>query len=435
MTSRSGLSSTWADQVLAETYRAEWGRLLSLLVTRSRRLDLAEDALGEAFARAANRWPVDGVPANPGGWLYTAAWRVMLAGLRSEAIHGRKAPLLAARPDWIPPRATDGLDDLDDERLALILLCCHPALGPGARSPLALRLVMGTPTEEIARLFLVSRATMAARITRAKKKIVAAGIPLSAPVDDELRLRLDDVCRTIYLAFTAGYAPGFGNDLIRSDLAGEAVELAAILYRLTSTDPGKRATHDLAAQQTAQVRALYGLLAVQHARREARAVDGRLVTLAEQDRSLWDHDQIRLGTSLLHELASSDGYAEELRLQGLIASEHGRATTARDTDWTVIAGHYQRLEAITGSPVVRLNRAVAVAEAEGPDAALKLLEGLDDSLGASHRLPAVRAELATRAGLADLARLSYRIAIERCGNEVERRFLTERLAELGGSSG
>ena len=422
MTLRSDLSSTWADQVLAETYRSEWGRLLSLLVTRSRRLDLAEDALGEAFARAATRWPTDGVPANPGGWLFTAAWRVMLAGLRSEAIHGRKAPLLAARADWVPPAAKDGLDDLDDERLALILLCCHPALGPGARSPLALRLVMGTPTEEIARLFLVPRATMAARITRAKKKIVAAGIPLSAPVDDELRTRLDDVCRTIYLAFTAGYAPGSGADLLRSDLAGEAVELAAILWRLTAP---------AAESQAAQVQALYGLLLVQHARRDARAVDGRLVTLADQDRSLWDHDLIRFGTALLDGLKPGDGYAEELRLQGLIASEHGRAPAAADTDWSAIAIHYRQLEAITGSPVVRLNRAVAVSEADGPDAGLLMLEGLDQSLAASHRLPAVRAELAVRAGRSELARSSYRVAIERCGNEVERRFLIERLEAVG----
>jgi RNA polymerase sigma-70 factor (ECF subfamily) len=397
--------------------------LLSLLVTRSRRLDLAEDALGEAFARAATRWPTDGVPANPGGWLFTAAWRVMLAGLRSEAIHGRKAPLLAARADWVPPKTKDRLDDLDDERLALILLCCHPALGPGARSPLALRLVMGTPTEEIARLFLVPRATMAARITRAKKKIVAAGIPLSAPVDDELRTRLDDVCRTIYLAFTAGYAPGSGADLLRSDLAGEAVELAAILCRLTapwSDGPAR------------QVQALYGLLAVQHARREARAVNGELVTLADQDRSLWDHELVRLGSALLDGLEPGEGYAEELRLQGLIAAEHGSAATAADTDWSAITSHYRQLEVITGSPVVRLNRAVAVAEADGPAAGLVLLDGLDQSLASSHRLPAVRAELAARAGRHDLARSSYRAAIERCGNEVERRFLIDRLAALEG---
>lgn len=418
MTWKSDLSSTSADRVIAETYRAEWGRLLSLLVARTRRLDLAEDALSEAFTRASARWPTSGVPANPGGWLYSTAYRLILGGLRAEAIRGRKVKLLAVGDGWAPPPSVDHLDDLDDERLALILLCCHPALHPEARSPLALRLVVGTSTEEIARLFLVPRATMAARITRAKKKVVTAGIPLSSPVDDELRTRLGDVCRTIYLAFTAGYAPGQGTDLLRADLAGEAVELAAVLHRLVPEAP--------------EVQALYGLLLLQHGRRDARVSDGRLVTLVDQDRSLWRQDELRAGVDLVADLPSGDAYAEELRLQGLIATEHARTSIAADTDWAAIATFYGRLESLTGSPVVRLNRAVAVAEAEGADAGLAILRGLEEILAHSHRLHAVRADLAQRAGNLDLARASYEEALDRCANAVEREYLAQRLDSLDG---
>lgn len=409
MTSRSDLLSTSADRVIAETYRADWGRLLSVLVARTRRLDLAEDALSEAFARASDRWPTRGVPANPAGWLYTTASRLVIAGLRSEAIHGRKIGLLAVDAGWTATAAPGELDALDDERLALILLCCHPAVHPEARAPLALRLVVGATTEEIARLHLVSVATMAARITRAKKKIVTAGIPLSSPVDDELRTRLDGVCRTIYLAFTAGYAPGRGADLLLEELAGEAVALARILHELVPEAP--------------QAQALYALLLLQHARRDARVCDDNLVTLSEQDRSLWFESELTAGMDLVADLVSTEGYAEELRLQSLIACEHARASTAEDTDWAVIAAHYLTLEELTGSPVVRLNRAVAVAESEGADAGLAVLSGLDQALPNNHRLPAVRAELARRAGDIDLARASYGQALARCTNDVERAHL------------
>ncbi len=417
MTSTSDPPSIPAERVIAETYRADWGRLLSLLVARTRRLDLAEDALAEAFARASGRWPDTGVPANPAAWLYTTASRLIIGRLRSEAVAGRKAPLLAVGAQWMQPPPVHEVNALDDERLAVILLCCHPALHPEARSPLALRLVIGVSTEEIARLFLVSPATMAARITRAKRKIVTAGIPLSAPVDDELRARLGEVCRTIYLAFTAGYSPGSGHDLLRVDLAGEAVELAAILHRLAPEAP--------------EVRALLAVLLLQHARRDARLRDGRLVTLVDQDRSLWHRDEIRVGVALLGELPPGGGYAEELRLQGLIASEHGRALTAADTNWARIAAHYADLERLTGSSVVRLNRAVAVAEADGARAGLALLDGLDETLRHNHRLFAVRADFARRAGDIDLARNSYTEALALCANEVERAHMAAQRDSLG----
>ncbi len=389
-------------------------------MARTRRLDLAEDALGEAFAKASERWAADGVPANPSAWLFTTATRQIVGVLRAEAMRGRKAPLIALGSGWTPPPDASGVDGLGDERLSLILLCCHPSLHPEARSPLALRLVVGTSTDEIAQLFLVQRATMAARITRAKKKIVLAGIPLSSPVDEELRSRLVDVCRTIYLAFTAGYAPRQGRELLRSDLAGEAVELAAVLHRLVPDSP--------------EAQAMYGLLLLQHARRHARVSEGNLVTLADQDRSLWRSEEQRVGARLISNLSPCRGYTEELRLQGLIALEHARAPRASDTDWATIAGTYRQLYALTGSPVVRLNLAVAVAEAQDPLAGLAELGGLETTLADNHRFFAVRAALARRAGHESLARSSYQEALDLCGNEVEREYLRAQLSELDASA-
>ncbi len=354
------------------------------------------------------------MPPNPAGWLYTTAHRQVVGRLRAEAIAGRKAPLLAVTPGWVSPGGAPG--ELVDDRLHLILLCCHPALPRESRSALALRLVVGTSTVQIARLFLVSTATMAARLTRAKKKIVLAGIPLGAPLDDELRSRLDEVCRTIYLAFTAGYNPSAGPDLLRTDLAGEAVQLATVLHSLVPEAP--------------QVRATLALLLLQHARRAARERDGQLVTLADQDRSLWHHDDIRTGLKLVVGLLRATGYAEDLRLQALIAAEHAKAPSSEATNWVAIAGHYATLDARTGSAIVRLNRAVAVAEAQGPRTGLALLAGLDDVLPDNHRVAAVRAELAARAGDLELAQASYRAAIGRCANDVERAHLATRLAAI-----
>lgn len=414
MTSTSDLSSTLPDRIIEQTYRAEWGRLLSLLVSRTRRLDLAEDALSEAFSRALVRWPAEGIPANPSGWLYTTAYRQLIGRLRAEAIAGRKAPLLAVRPGWVPP--DDAQEELGDDRLELILLCSHPVLPRESRSALALRLILGIPTEQIARLFLVSTPTMAARLTRAKKKIVVAGIPIVTPLEEELGNRLDEVCRTIYLAFTAGYSPGRGPALLRADLSGDAVRLAIVLRDLV---PG-----------ATQVQGMLALLVLQHARRDAREHGGRLMTLANQDRSMWRHDEIRRGLALVGELPPQDGYGEELRLQALIAAEHARAPTAAATDWNTISRHYNDLEARTGSAIVRLNRAVAVAEVDGPEAGLMLLAGLDGLLHDDHRVAAVRAELAQRAGDAALARASYLRALALCTNDVESAHLEARLDEL-----
>jgi RNA polymerase sigma-70 factor, ECF subfamily len=429
MRSTSAPSLTTADspadnpaaQAVTEAYRSEWGRLLSVLVVRTRRLDLAEDALAEAFARAAVRWPLDGVPANPPAWLFVAARRIVLGRLRSEAVAGRAAPLLAVRgvvDAAIEQNALDERDEatLPDERLQLILLCCHPALEPAARSALALRLVIGTSTDEIARLFLVQTSTMAARITRAKRKIVAAGIPLVLPVEEELLLRLDAVVRTIYLAFTAGYAPGAGAELLRTDVAGDAVRLAAMLHQLVPHAP--------------QVKALLALLLFQHARRNSRVLDGELVTLAEQDRSLWRRSEIDAGVRLLDALPPSIGYAEELRLQALAAREHAVAETSATTNWVAIASHYADLEACTGSPIVRLNWAVAIAEIDGPEAGFAVLADLSEVLDHHHRFHGVRADLARRAGDIEMAKDAYARAIELCGNETEKSFLRKQMRTL-----
>ena len=327
----------------------------------------------------------------------------------------RPKPTRSGYPGWAP---TEELDALGDERLALILLCCHPALPPGARSPLALRLVIGTSTEQIARLFLVSKATMAARITRAKKKLVAAGIPLSSPVGEELRARLDEVTRTIYLAFTAGYAPSDGPDLLRVDLAGEAVELAVILHHLVP--------------ESAQVRALLALVLLQHARRDARVSEGRLVTLRDQDRRVWHRNEIHAGLSLQDGVPTGDPHAEVLRLQAAIAAEHAKAVTTEATNWSAVAACYFDLDVLTGSPVVRLNRAVAVAEANGARAGLEILEGLDTMLDGSHRFFAVRGELAHRAGDLALSRASFTEALRLCTNDAERAHLSRRRDALDG---
>jgi RNA polymerase sigma-70 factor, ECF subfamily len=408
-------STITAEQAVAEAYRSQWGRLLSVLVVHSRRLDLAEDALADAFARAATRWPVDGVPDNPTGWLFVTARRAILGRLRSEAVAGRAVPRLAVRGQQ-PVLVEDRDEELPDERLQLVLLCCHPALEPAAQSALALRLVIGTPTAEIARLFLVQTSTMAARLTRAKRKIVAAGIPLVLPVGDELAARIDAVTRTIYLAFTAGYSPGVGSELLRTQEAGEAVQLAVILHQLVPDD--------------SQVGALLALLLFQHARRDSRVRDGELVTLANQDRTLWHHAEIDEAVRLLDTISPSVGYAEELRLQALAAREHAIAASSQTTNWAAIATDYADLERRTGSPIVRLNRAVAIAEVSGPEDGLALLVGLDDVLDDHHRFYAVRGELARRAGHHEIARSAYTRAVALCGNDTERSFLRQQLRAL-----
>ena len=379
--------------------------MLALLVAQFRRLDLAEDGLADAFEAAARTWPVDGTPANPAAWLLVAARRRVLDRIRSEHVVARKEPLLvvdARVREEAQAHMADPGDNVYDERLRLLLLCSHPVLAPDAAAALTLRLVLGVPTEQIARLFLVPQPTMAARLTRARKRL--AGERFEIPED--LHDRVPGLAAVIYLAFTNGYLPG------RSpELAAEAIRLA-------------RVTRDVLPGQNV-LDALLALMLLQHSRREARAELGELVLLPDQDRSLWKTGEIDEALELLRPLVLAP--AEPYLLQALIAAEHAIAPTAEQTDWPRIASRYAELEELTGSPVVRLNRAVAVAEADGPLAGLAVLDGLDLP---GHRLPGVRAELLSRAGRTDDARTAYTLAIELCDNDAEGRLLRERLAAL-----
>lgn len=406
--------------------------MLALLVARFRRLDLAEDALGDAFEAAARRWPDDGVPDNPPAWLLTTARRRVLDRLRAEAVAARAVPLLTVEAelteeatrvmaDGTRPGGPGGPDGPGgpgavDERLRLVLLCAHPSLKPEAAAALSLRLVLGVPTADIARLFLVPVPTMAARLTRTRRRL--AGESFAVPTGDALHERLDAVASIAYLAFTAGYAPGSGDQVVRAAEAGEAVRLVRVAREVAP--PSARTDLD----------ALLALVLLQHARRDARVREGELVLLPDQDRTRWRRDEIAEALGLLTPLAGSAPSTPYL-LQALIAAEHAVAPTAAATDWARVAGWYAELEGLTGSPVVRVNRAVALAEAQGPQAGLALLEGLDL---AGHRLPAVRAELLLRAGKAADAVASYDVALALCDNAPEIRHLRRRrdLAVTGG---
>ncbi|GAB3253109.1 RNA polymerase sigma factor [Alteromonas gracilis] len=400
--------------------REEWGRLSALLLARFRRLDLVEDALGDAVEAAQRTWPTDGVPTNPAGWLMTAATRRVVDRLRTESVVRRTEPLLvldAAHRQSGARTMADSGGLVEDDLLRLVLMCAHPALAPEAAAALSLRLVLGVPTGDIARLFLVSEPTMAARITRAKKRIVGAGIPFGVPDASVLPDRLDTLAQTAYLAFTAGYSPGSGPDLLRADLSGEAIRLVRVSLGLRPDEP--------------VLVALLALILLQHSRRDARLREGRLVLLADQDRGRWHHDEIEEGLGLLAHSALRgplSPVATSFALQARIAAEHARAEEPGATRWDRIVAAYDLLLQVTPSPAVRLARAVAVAEQHGSAAGLAALEGIE--IPGSHRPAAVRAELLSRGGQTDAARAAYDQAIAACGNDVERAFLLEQRARL-----
>ncbi len=363
---------------LDRIWRDEWGRLLALLVGQFRRLDLAEDALADAFEAATRTWPRDGIPANPAAWLLTAARRRAIDRIRAEAVAARKEQLLVvdARIQEEAQRAMADAGDspaaLADERLRLVFLCAHPALAPEAAAALTLRLVLGVSTADLARLFLVAEPTMAARLTRARKKIALAGVPFALPTPERVAERIDVVATVAYLAFTAGYAPGSGPDVVRAELAGEAIRLTRLLRQLLQ---GYAAQPPAAG---ALLDALLALMLLQHSRRDARVdAAGLVVLLPEQDRARWHHDEIAEALDLITRLTDGsvalDARTSEFLLQALIAAEHARAASAAATDWPRIATLYAALERLAPSPAVRLARAVAVAEAEGAEAGLSLL--------------------------------------------------------------
>jgi predicted RNA polymerase sigma factor len=398
---------------LEQVMREEWGRLVALLLSQFRRLDLVEDALGDAVESASRTWPVDGVPDKPAAWLLTAARRRVLDRLRTEEVARRTLPMV--RTDVVRHQEgartmADSGSLVEDDVLRLVLMCAHPALAPESASALSLRLVLGVPTADIARLFLVPEPTMAARITRAKKRIVGAGIPFAVPDASVLPERLDMVAQTAYLAFTAGYAPGTGPDLLRAEASGEAIRLVRVVLGLRPDEPA--------------LVALLALMLLQHSRRDARARDGHLVLLADQDRTRWHHDEIAEATRLLAAPSLAGPVtllAASYVLQGRIAAEHATAPSAADTRWDRVVGLYDLLLQVAPSPSARLARAVAVAEDRGAAAGLDALDGLE--IPDSHRPAAVRAELLTRTGNVDAARAAYDQAIAACRNDVERAFL------------
>ena len=399
--------------MLEKLLHEEWGRLLALLVAQFRRLDLAEDGLADAFEAAARRWPVDGEPDSGPAWLLTTARRRIVDRMRSEEVLARKMPLLAvdAAVTQEAQRVMVDSGEVTDERLRLVLLCAHPTLSREAAAALTLRLVLGVSTEDIGRLFLQSKATMAARMTRARKRL--AGASFEVPAD--LAGRVGIVAEVAYLAFTAGYAPGTGPDVVRTDLAGEAIRLVRVLRSvLPEPDP--------------EIDALLALMLLQHSRRTARiGADGDLVLLPDQDRTHWRTDEITEALAILTPLAHAA--PAPYLLQALIAAEHALAPSSEKTAWERIVERYDELLALQDTPVVRLNRAVAVAEANGAEAGL---EALDSVALPGHRLPAVRAQLLERAGRHGDAIEAYAEAIALCTHGPERADLARRRGALEG---
>jgi RNA polymerase sigma-70 factor, ECF subfamily len=413
---------TSVQQAIADAHRREWATMLAATVRVARDLDLAEECVQDAYADALDAWTRDGVPTRPGAWLTTAARHNALDALRRAQTLRSKLHLLvepaAADPDL--PADSDFPADpvVHDDRLRLVFLCCHPALGTQAQVALTLRLVCGVTTPDIAKAFLVSETTMAARITRAKKKITAARIPFRIPAPDELPDRLDAALTAIHLLFTSGHTAPAGPALTKNDLAERALDLARMLLDLM---PDER-----------EVRGLLALLLANQARRATRTTaGGRLLLLEEQDRSAWDQEDIAEAHDLVLG-ALRGGNPGRFALQAVIAALHATAPTYGETDWDQILVVYDELLKVWPSPVVALNRAVVVAMVRGAATALAEVAALeqDERLAGYRYLPAIKADLLRRGRKADAA-VAYERAITLADNDAERAFLASRLAQTG----
>jgi RNA polymerase sigma-70 factor, ECF subfamily len=407
-------------------FRDEWGRVVATLIRTTGDWDLAEECAQDAFAMALQRWPSDGIPGRPGAWLTTAARNRAIDVLRRRTVGAAKLREVAAmsvdEADSPFVVETDH-SGVPDDRLRLMFTCCHPALALEARVALTLRTLAGLTTAEIARAFLSSEPTMAKRLVRAKQKISKAGIPYRVPPAHLLPERVPGVLGVLYLLFNEGYSASAGADLVRQGLSAEAIRLARVLVRLMPSEP--------------EAGGLLALMLLHDARRLARLdAAGDLVTLEDQDRSRWDSASISEGVAVL-EAALRQGQPGPYQIQAAIAACHATAATAESTDWAQIAWLYGQLAEFLPTPVVELNRAVAVGMADGPAAGLVLVEELEASgkLAGYHLLPATRADFLRRLGRLPEARVAYAAALDLVSTDAERRYLNRRLAETTGQGG
>jgi RNA polymerase sigma-70 factor (ECF subfamily) len=403
---------------VARAHGEEWARLVAGLVRRFGDLDIAEDAAAEAFATAVERWPRDGVPPNPGAWLTTTATRKAIDRLRRESHRDDKHRAAHMLSDDTPPDPTGAVED---DRLRLVFICCHPALALEARVALTLRLLGGLTVPQIAHAFLVPETTMARRITRAKAKIRAARVPYRAPSPSDLRERLDGVLTVIYLIFNEGYLASAGDEPVRAELTEDAIMLGRLLHALLPEE--------------GEAAGLLALMLLTDARRRARvSQSGELVTLDEQVRGAWNRELIVEGQSLVRTriaaVAAGADPPGRYQLLAAINAVHTDAPTARDTDWSQVLALYDRLARVDPSPIVRLNRAIAVAEVDGADVALAEIDRLGGALDGYHAYHAARADLLRRIGRSSESRVAYDRALDLAGNPAERAYLTRRRDQL-----
>ena len=406
-------------EAITRAHHEEWARVIAALTRRFGDLDIAEEAVAEAFATAVERWPADGVPPNPGAWLNTTANRKAIDRLRRENKRDDKQQQARLAYDDSPPEPPGAIDD---DRLRLIFTCCHPALAMEARLALTLRMVGGLTMPEIARAFLVAEGTMGQRITRAKAKIKAARIPYRVPSAEDLPARVSGVLAVLFLVFNEGYlATGADTDPVRHELTAEAIRLTRLIRALLPDD--------------GEVAGLLALMLLIEARRPARvSAGGELVPLAEQNRGAWDATLIGEGHRLVRErlAAAAAGVAPgRYQILAAINAVHTSARDIRDTDWSQVVALYDQLVRVDPSPMVALNRAIAVAELDGPDVALAVVNRLENTLAGYHAFHTTRAELLRRIGQSQEARAAYDRAIDLAGNTAETAYLTRRRDQLG----